>query len=105
MKQFLIKYRRQNASSDDWHREIAKFIANIDSDPALKGKIGYRCLKSRDGLDYFHIATVYEDAGQAALQTRDWFKTYQAATRSAAGGTVEVVPLEMVAETGGGTGR
>ena len=39
MKQFLIKYRRTNGSTEDWHREIGTFIAAIDSDPALKGKV------------------------------------------------------------------
>jgi hypothetical protein len=34
MKQFLIKYRRTNGSTEDWHREIGTFIAAIDSDPA-----------------------------------------------------------------------
>ncbi len=99
MKQFLIKYRHQNGSKEDWHREIGKFIANIDGDPAIKGKIGYRCLKARDGSDYFHIATVYDDSGQAALQTKDWFRAYQGTTKQVSGGTVEVVPLEVVAET------
>jgi hypothetical protein len=99
MKQFLIKYRRQNGTQQDWHREIGKFIAALDADPALRGKIGYRCLKARDGSDYFHIATVFEESGQAALQTKEWFKSYQQATRTASGGTLEVIPLEMVAET------
>ena len=101
MKRFLIKYRHQNGTKEDWHREIGRFIASIDADPALKGKIGYRCLKSRDGTDYYHLATVYEDAGQAALQQKDFFKSYQQATRTASGGTIEVVPLELVAETAG----
>jgi molybdopterin/thiamine biosynthesis adenylyltransferase len=70
MKQFLIKYRRTNGSTEDWHREIGTFIAAIDSDPALKGKVGYRCLKARDGEDYFHIATVHDDSGRVALQER-----------------------------------
>jgi hypothetical protein len=43
MKQFLIRYRRTEGSPEDWHREIDRFIAAIDADPALKGKIGYRC--------------------------------------------------------------
>jgi hypothetical protein len=51
MKQFLIKYRRTNGTTEDWHGEIGRFIAAIDADPALKGKIGYRCLKARDGED------------------------------------------------------
>jgi hypothetical protein len=99
MKQFLIRYRRTEGSPEDWHREIDKFIAAIDSDPALKGKIGYRCLKVRDGVDYFHIATVHDDAGRVALQDRDFFKHYTQATRQIAGGVVDVTPIETVAET------
>jgi len=99
MKQFLIKYRHTNGSTEDWHKEIAKFIAGIDGDPALAGKVGYRCMKARDGQDYFHIATVHDNAGQAALQERPWFRLYQGKTREISGGTVEVVPLELVAAT------
>lgn len=100
MKQFLIRYRHTEGSTEDWHREIGTFIASIESDPALKGKIGYRCLKARDGADYFHIATVYEEAGQQALQSRDFFKHYTAQTRRISGGQVDVTPLETVAQTG-----
>ena len=39
MKRFLIKYRRQNTPQDAWHRDIAEFIAALDADPALQGKI------------------------------------------------------------------
>jgi hypothetical protein len=99
MKQFLIRYRRTEGSPEDWHREIAAFIAAIDSDPALAGKIGYRCLKVRDGADYFHIATVHDDAGRVALQDREFFKHYTQATRTIAGGVVDVTPIETVAET------
>jgi hypothetical protein len=99
MKQFLIKYRRTNGSPDDWHREIATFIAGIDADPALAGKVGYRCMKARDGEDYFHIATVHDDSGRVALQERAFFKHYTEATRTVSGGTVEVLPLETIAET------
>ena len=99
MKQFLIKYRRTNGSAEDWHREIGMFIAAIDSDPALKGKVGYRCLKARDGKDYFHIATVHDDLGRVALQERAFFKHYTEATRTVSGGTLEVLPLETIAET------
>jgi len=53
MKQFLIKYRHTTGTTEDWHREIASFIASLDGDPALKGKIGYRCMKGRDGADYY----------------------------------------------------
>ena len=48
MKHFLIKYRFQNGSPEDWHREIKRFIAALDSDPACAGKISYRCMKAGD---------------------------------------------------------
>ena len=99
MKQFLIKYRHTEGTTADWHREIGKFIAAIDADPALTGKVGYRCMKARDGADYFHIATVHDDAGRVALQDRPFFKHYTEQTRRISGGTVEVTPLETVAQT------
>ena len=99
MKQFLIKYRHTEGTTEDWHREIGKFIAAIDADPALKGKVAYRCMKARDGADYFHIATVHDDAGRVALQDRPFFKHYTEETRRISGGTLEVTPLETVAQT------
>ena len=73
--------------------------ASLDGDPALKGKIGYRCMKGRDGSDYYHIATVFDDTARIALQERAFFKYYTEATKLVSGGSVEVVPLEMIAET------
>jgi hypothetical protein len=100
MKQFLIKYRRDNVSEEQWHQDIARFIAALDSDPAVKGKISYRCLKNRKGTDYYHLATAADDQAIQALQSQEFFKHYNEQTRlAAAGGEVEVLPLEIVAET------
>ena len=99
MKQFLIKYRHTNGTTEDWHKEIATFIASIDGDPALKGKVGYRCMRGKDSADYYHIATVFDDRGRVALQERPFFKHYTEKTRAISGGTVEVVPLETIAAT------
>jgi hypothetical protein len=99
MKQFLIKYRLQNATPEAWHKDVADFIAAIDSDPALQGKITYRCMKNRDGSDYYHLATAADDAAVKALQQSGFFSRYTEKTRQVAGGTVEVLPLEIVAET------
>src|SRR5580700_4258558 len=93
MKQFLIKYRHTTGTTEDWHREIASFIAS------LNGKIGYRCMKGRDGTDYYHLATVFDEGARIALQERAFFRHYTEATRVVSGGSVEVVPLEMIAET------
>jgi hypothetical protein len=99
MKSFLIKYRFQNGSEETWRHDIAQFIAALDSDPALQGKISYRCMKNRDGSDYYHLATVVDDETVKALQSRSFFQTYTEKTKRAGGGAVEVVPLDLIAET------
>ena len=99
MKYFMIRYRRSQGSEADWHTHIADFITQLDSDPAVKGKISYRCLKRRDGADYFHIAGAVDEQAIKALQGSAFFPRYNEETRKVAGGEVEVIPLETVAET------
>jgi hypothetical protein len=99
MKSFLIRYRLQNASAEEWHKQVAEFIAAIDGDPALKGKISYRCMKIRDSADYLHLATAADDQAIKALQQSPFFSGYAEKTRTVAGGAVDVVSLEIIAET------
>ncbi len=99
MKQFLIRYRRTSANADAWHEEVKRFIAHIEADPELRGRIACRCVKVRDSDEYMHFATPADDSAVKTLQSRDWFKRYNEQTRAAAGGSVEVLPLEIVAET------
>ena len=99
MKHFLIKYRFQNGTTEDWHREIKRFIAAIEGDPALRGKVGYRCMKAGDGSGYYHLASVADDTASQAVQSRDFFSHYKERTNFFSGGAAEVVPLELVAET------
>jgi len=99
MKHFLIKYRFKDGSPEEWRRHIAAFIAHLDNDPALKGKISYRCMKQRDGADYYHLASTSDDEAAAALQGKEFFKLYSAETRRVAGGELSVLPLEILGET------
>jgi hypothetical protein len=99
MKHFLIKYRFANGTKEEWHRDIARFIAALDGDPDLKGKILYRCMKERDGAGYYHLAAATDEQAIKALQQRDFFKRYTEQTKRVAGGEVEVTPLEIIAET------
>jgi hypothetical protein len=102
MKYNMIRYQFANGTPEDWHREVARFIDALDGDPELKGKIGYRVMKNRDDSSYYHIASVVDDAAVKELQSREFFKAYQAKTRSvAAGGQVTVTPIEVIAETAG----
>ena len=99
MKYFLIKYRFATGSKDEWHAEIARFIAALESDPELAGRISYRCMKAKEGADYYHIASPVDDAAAKALGERAYFEHYTAASDRVSNGTVEVIPLEVVAET------
>jgi quinol monooxygenase YgiN len=100
MKYNMIRYQFANGTPEDWHREVARFIAALDSDPDLKGRIGYRVMKNRDDASYFHLASVADEEAVKTLQSREFFKAYQAKTRAvAAGGQVTVTPIEVIGET------
>jgi hypothetical protein len=99
MKHFVIKYQFANGTTEEWHREVARFIAALNSDPELKGRIGYRVMKNRDDASYFHFAAAADDQAVKTLQSRDFFKHYTEKTRQVAGGEVTVTPIELIAET------
>jgi hypothetical protein len=99
MKHFMIKYKFAHGTPEEWHREIARFIAALDNDPELKGRIIYRCMKNRDDSSYFHLASAADDAAVKVLQQREFFKHYTEKTREVAGGDVVVTPIEWIAET------
>ena len=99
MKHFMIKYQFTNGTTEEWHREIGRFIAALDNDPELRGKIIYRCMKNRDDSSYFHLASAADDVAVKTLQSRDFFRHYTEKTRQAAGGDVVVAPMELIAET------
>jgi hypothetical protein len=102
MKYSIIKYQFASGTPELWHREVARFIAAIEGDAELKGRISYRCMKNRDDSSYFHLAGAADEAAVKTLQSRAFFKAYQARTREvAAGGNVTVTPIELVAETAG----
>jgi hypothetical protein len=99
MKHFLIKYRFTNGTQEQWHRDISDFIAALQDDAELRGRISYRCMKGREDTAYYHLASAVDDRAIKSLQEREFFKRYTDKTKSVAGGTVEVVPLEMIDET------
>jgi len=75
------------------------FIAALNNDPELKGKITYRCMKNRDDASYYHLAAAADEQAIKTLQQRDFFKHYTEKTRQVAGGEVVVTPIELIAET------
>ena len=99
MKYFLIKYRFTNGSQAEWQQEMTRFVSALENDPDLKGRISYRCMKGRDGSEYYHLAAAADDEASKALQGRDFFSRYTEQTKLVAGGAVDVLPLEIIAET------
>jgi len=99
MKHFMIKYQFANGTPEEWHREIGRFISELDGDPELQGRITYRVMKTRDDSSYFHLAAAADEEAVKTLQSRDFFKHYTETTRHVAGGEVVVTPIELIAET------
>jgi len=99
MKHFMIKYQFANGTREDWHQEISRFIAALNADPELRGKISYRCMKNRDDASYFHFAAAVDEQAVKTLQQREFFKHYTEMTRKVAGGEVTVTPIELIDET------
>ncbi|HEY0614766.1 MAG TPA: hypothetical protein VGC96_09005 [Candidatus Elarobacter sp.] len=99
MKQFLITYRVKDGMEEQRRDEIAAFIAAIDADPSLRGKLSYRCMKAGGQPEYYHIATAADEAAVKDLQSRDFFSRYTEQTERCADGEVDVSPLELIAET------
>jgi len=98
MKRFLIRYHFSGGSREDWHRDIARFAAAIDSDPATSGKISYFAFKI-DGDDYYHLASATDEEASKALERSSFFEPYTKRTGEASGGSVEVLPIEIIAAT------
>jgi hypothetical protein len=99
MNRSIIKYQFKEGAREAWHQRVAEFIAALDNDPDLKGRVSYRCLKERNGDGYYHLATAVDDAAVKALQAKPFFREYQAETRRVGGGEVQVEGLDLVAET------
>jgi len=99
MKHFLIKYHFKKGPPEAWRQEIVRFISALENDSDLSEKLSYRVMKERGGSGYFHLAGVADDATVSALGGKDFFKRYTEETKRVAGGEVEVLPLEIVAET------
>jgi hypothetical protein len=99
MKHFMIRYSFKDGSREEWHQSIARFIAALESDPAVRGKIAYRCMNVKNSADYYHLAAAADDGAIKALQANEFFRRYNEETKRISGGTVEVVPLEIIAET------
>jgi len=74
----LIRYKFDPTTGtvEEWHRQVAAFISALEADPELAGRISYRCLKVRDGRDYYHLAEPMDEEAAKLLQQRDWFKRY-----------------------------
>ena len=100
MKYFLIRYQFTDGASEQWSDEIKRFIAAVESDPDLNGQISYRCMKATNASEsYFHLAATASDEAAKALQSRDFFQRYTQELRRVSGGSLEVLPLTIVAET------
>jgi hypothetical protein len=100
MKHSIIRYEFANGSEAEWRAEIARFIAELDNDPIIAGRIAYRVTKAGNGPAYTHLTAATDDDAVKALQASAFFKHYQEAIRRVArDGKVDVTGIEVLAET------
>jgi hypothetical protein len=99
MKHFLIRYTFKNGTREAWHAEIKRFITALESDPKLQGRISYRCMQVKGSDEYYHVAAAADETAPADLNAADFFKHYTEASDAVSGGGLEVLPLEIIAET------
>jgi hypothetical protein len=99
VKHFLITYRLKGGLEDRRHRDIRTFVAALDADPELHGKVAYLTMKRGGSNDYLHVAAAADESAVKLLQSREFFKSYTARTDETAEGEVQVTPLEIVDET------
>jgi hypothetical protein len=99
MKFNLIRYRFKAGTREEWHKDIERFVAALDADPGLRDKISYRAMKAKDGDEYFHLAVAADQQAVKDLGGRDYFNRYTQKTDFVSGDGVEVLPLEIIAET------
>jgi hypothetical protein len=99
MKHFLIRYTFKQGTREAWHAEISRFISALENDPKLSGRISYRCMKVREGDEYYHVAAAADDRAPGDLNAADFFKRYTEASDTVSAGGLEVLPLEIIAET------
>ena len=99
MKYFLITYTFQEGSEEAWQTQIESFISNLKNDEEVGNKVTYRCLKSLKSSEYFHLATVADDATAEQLGKKEFFQKYTEQIELVSKGSVKVTPLALLCET------
>ena len=94
----FIRYTTQGPS-EEWEREVNAFIAAIDGDPSLRGRISYRCFKEKDGVSFYHAAAAVDDAAVADLKEKPFFKPYSTKLRAVAKSGPEFTQMQLVGGT------
>ena len=56
-------------------------------------------MKVKEGDEYYHLASAEDERAVKTLGDRDFFSAYTKRTEDVSGGEVEVLPLEIIAET------
>ncbi len=82
-----------------WQKTIADFIAAIDTDAEVAGRLHYRVNKAREGNRRVHWGWWDKPETVAKMQSRDYFKTFSAKLREMAGDTLTTIPVTRHGET------
>ena len=82
-----------------WEQATSNFIAAIDQDPELAGRLHYRVNRAREGGRRVHWGWWDDPEIVPILQSRDYFKEFTARVREMAGRTLTTIPLTRRGQT------
>ena len=92
----LYDYKGDEAA---WERTTSRFIAAIDKDKELAGRLHYRVNRAKEGSRRVHWGWWESPDIVPILQSRDYFKEFTARVREMGGDSLTTIPLTRHGQT------
>jgi hypothetical protein len=100
MQGIVIQYA-YSGDEAEWKSIVDGFVADIDTDPKLKGLFSYEVNVAADGVSRVHIGRWEKDETLAYLQSQDFFKAFAAKVQGFASDGVSAQRFGRVTSTSG----
>ena len=100
MRTITIWYK-YHGPEENWRKVVGDFIAAIDGDPEIAGKLTYQVTIADDGETRIHWGRWDSQETLRVMQSRDYFKAFAQRVKEFAGGQPNSMSSDVVLKTGG----
>ena len=100
MRSITISYKF-GGPEGEWRKMVGDFIAAIDGDPEVAGKITYQVATADDRETRIHWGRWDNQDTLRTMQSRDYFKTFAERLRELTGGQQNVMASDVILKTSG----